>query len=290
VDGILTLSIKILKNPTSINVVKDHEYCCIGNVSLKLDIYDPQNNQDERPAVIIIHGGGWRNGDKAGPIFRGMANFYTRLGFFAISVSYRLSSQAPAPAAIHDVKCAVRWLRAHSNQYKINVDQTIATGASAGGHLALMLGLSNDKELEGSGGFSEQSSQVAAVIENCGITDVAALLEGNDKREFAVEWLPEHLQNRASIAKLVSPIHHISRNSAPVLTFHGDADEVVPFEQSMDLHENLTRAGAKSKLVRLPGVRHGQWEVLENIGEILNQERISFLKELGILSSYLNEH
>jgi acetyl esterase/lipase len=155
-----------------VDVTRDVEYGRAGERSLKLDIYQPtQRRADPLPALVWIHGGGWRGGDKSsGGRLSGLVATGDYVGF---SVGYRLSAEAIWPAQIHDCKAAIRWIRANAKQYGIDPDRIGVWGSSAGGHLASLLGTSGDIEpLEGSCGAPNMSSRVACVVDFCGPTDM----------------------------------------------------------------------------------------------------------------------
>ena len=224
---------------------------------MRLDLYATTPSAEPRPAVILVHGGGWRKGDKGDIPVGNLAHWFAEEGTVAISINYRLSGTESAPAAVEDCKCAVRWLRAHARDLGVDTSRLLAAGGSAGGHLALMLGLSHDPHLEGNGGWSHESSTVNAVISYAGITDAEDLLYGPNQRDFAVAWLPERLHRRQETAAFVSPINHVSRSTSPVLFVHGNQDTTVPLEHSVRLHKALIEAGVDSSLLTIDGAGHG---------------------------------
>jgi acetyl esterase/lipase len=202
-----------------------------------------------RPGVIVIHGGGWVQGDKESMLERFCAPFVDH-GFVAANVEYRLAKAATAPAAVSDVLSAAKWFRDHAADYKVDPNQIIVTGASAGGHLALMVGLAPE-----SSGFGP-SIKIAAVVNFFGISDVPDQIEGPNMRPYAVAWVPEQ-SGRMELAKKLSPISYVRKGLPPVLSIHGDADPVVPYEQSVRLTRELKAAGNKAELITVPGGKHG---------------------------------
>jgi acetyl esterase/lipase len=264
-----------------VTVSKDVVYGKGDDTPLLMDIYDPPLIGQSRPAAIVIHGGGWLNGDKSK--FAPDANWFAKQGIFTICVNYRLSAEAKAPAAVEDVKCAVRWLRANAAEHHLDTAHLLATGSSAGGHLALVLGLCHEKELEGKGGNEDQSSAVSGVIDNYGIADVNDLLEGAHKKSWAEAWIPRDLPEREAAIKLVSPIENVSKEAVPLLIVHGDSDPIVPYEHSVALNQKMKNtAGVYCKLFTVPGGGHGAnfSGSLKNIQE----EKIQFLKEQGFVN------
>lgn len=231
--------------------------------SLLLDLYVPP--ADEPPPVILwVHGGGWSGGDKEG----GPALDLARQGYAVANIQYRLSTEAPFPAQIQDVKSAVRWLRANAATYGFDDGRIGAWGASAGGHLAALLGTTTDvQEFDGTVGDNlEYSSRVQAVVDWFGPTDFlqmdAEALQGATIQHNAVDS-PESLllgcaiQSCPDRAARASPLTYISADAPPFLIMHGDQDRVVPPHQSEMLADALREAGVEVKLHMVPGAGHG---------------------------------
>jgi acetyl esterase/lipase len=205
------------------------------------------------PTVIWIHGGGWTGGTKES--FTGVPAFLA-MGMNVVNVEYRLARTAPAPAAVEDCRCALRWVIQHAKEYGIDVNRLVVSGGSAGGHLALTTGM-----LPASAGLDRQcpgpdNLKVAAIVNWYGISDVNELLDGENMRAYAVTWLGS-APDRDQIAKRVSPLTYVRAGLPPVLTIHGDADPTVPYTQSVRLHKALTDAGVANELMTMPGGRHG---------------------------------
>ena len=244
-------------------------YSKVGDKELQLDLARPEG-EGPFPALVFIHGGGWQGGNRAA--YRGEIEYVAaRKGYVAITVGYRLTdpddkmkARHPFPDQIHDVKAAIRWLRANASQYKVDPDHFGAIGASAGGHLSLLAGLTDAKSgLEGTGGHPEQSSRVQAVVNYFGPTDmtyymnseiypkegpvygmVTRLLGGTDKE------VPEQY-------RLASPIAHVTPDDPPVLTLQGDMDPLVPHKHAELLDEKMKAAGVPHDLVMFKGAGHG---------------------------------
>lgn len=233
----------------------------IPDVPLYVDIAYPQATAgmpfpDRMPAVIEVHGGGWHLASKA--IFRGM--LMPLLGYFYVSLDYRLSGQARWPAQIHDVKTAIRWLRANADHYHIDPDRIGLWGGSAGGHLVSLAALTPDlPELEGEGGWPGVSTRVQAVAAVNPPTD---FLAADWQDWLTVPGGPAEmlfggsLHNFPDQVRLASPITHARADAPPFLFIHGTADDVVPFSQSQKLHEALIAIGAQSTLIAHEGVDH----------------------------------
>ena len=235
---------------------KDVIYGKTSGVELKMDLARPTTGNGPFPCVVCIHGGGWRAGNKSG--YDGLIQALAKEGYVAATVEYRFCPQFKFPAQVEDVKCAVRYLRAHAVELKINPEKFGAYGESAGGHLSLMLGLMNKEDgLEGDGGCPEQSSKVQVVVNYFGPGDFTvpgdySIIGRNLVKDFL------GTEDAASeLAKKASPSTYIDKSDAPVLTFHGSIDPLVPVEMSKRLHEILKKAGVEEKLEVLDGKSHG---------------------------------
>ena len=237
-----------------------------GDTELKLDLARPQGD-GPFPAIVFIHGGGWHGGSRQE--YRGQIEEAAKRGYVAITVSYRLmhfdeskkettTATQIFPAQIHDAKAAVRWLRANAKQYHVDPDRIGVTGASAGGHLSLMVGLTDPASgLEGDSGNPDQSSRVQAVVNVFGPTDMAYCFEkslGTWVVRLFMGGTPAEVGERY---KAASPITYVSKDDPPVLTLHGDQDAVVPVEQARVLDEKMKAAGASHTLIVFPGQGHG---------------------------------
>ncbi|MCX7750582.1 MAG: alpha/beta hydrolase [Candidatus Bipolaricaulota bacterium] len=242
-------------------VLRDLAYARVGGKSLRLDLHLPRRAEGARiPVVVWIHGGGWRGGDKAGT----PAPEVLGEGYAVASINYRLSPEAPFPAQIHDCKAAVRWLRAHADRYGLDPDRIGVWGSSAGGHLAALLGTSGGvAELEGAvGEHLDQESRVQAVCDFFGPADLLALLEpGAWSAPTALSavslLLGGPVAERVELARLASPVAHVSPDDPPFLIVHGDRDATVPLDQSERLHRALTASGVSSTLHVVRGAGHG---------------------------------
>ncbi len=238
-----------------------------------LDILEPGKAAlGKRPGVIIIHGGGWVGGDKEFMVGnQGLR--YLEKGFVVCNVEYRLADVATAPAAVNDVLKAAEWFRQNADRYRVDKDRIVVTGTSSGAHLSLMVGLADSSKLG-------PKTDIAAVINWFGITDVADLLGGEHRRSWAVRWLPEQ-EGRLELARLVSPLTYVRKNAPPVLTIHGDADPLVPYEQGVALTRALRDAGADAELISVPGGGHGGFD--DATSERLWEDIFKFLKKRRII-------
>jgi len=232
-----------------------------GSEKCRLDLAMPRGPGDDlRPALVIVHGGGWRSGDKGGGQWRALPLEYAGKGYVAISVNYRLTGEAPFPACVEDVKCAVRWLRAHAAEYRVDPERIGAYGNSAGAHLVAMLGLAGrDAGLEGDGPYQDQSSAVQAVCCSATPTDFSDWGGGAFRGEGTLLAGPQ--ESFAERKKKASPITHVRPDAPPFLVIHGTADGTVPLSQGEKLVEALKEAGAKDvTFLKFDGAGHGVFQ------------------------------
>lgn len=222
---------------------------------LRLDVYRRADQSGPKPGILVLYGGAWRGGSKEPMgVF---AEQFARAGFVAVCSQYRLCPKHRFPAQVEDAKCAVRWMRAHAEDYSIDPDRIGAIGFSAGGHLALLLGLMDPKDgLEGDGGNRGYSSKVQAVVNYFGPVDMT-LRDWNPKDErLLVDFLGATLDQRRDLYRRASPAAYIDPKDPPVLTFHGTADPLVPYGQAVLLDKRLRQAHVPSKLEPVVGAGH----------------------------------
>jgi acetyl esterase/lipase len=228
-----------------------------GGEELQLDLYAPKDASGPLPAVLIFHGGGWSSGSREQ--MRPLAAVLASQGYVAATVDYRLAPRHKFPAQIQDAKCSVRWLRANAQRYQIDSERMGALGFSAGAHLVLLLGLTQDKDgMEGEEGNPEQSSRIQAVINIAGPADLARPEWPDSTRRLIYDFLGGTREQIPGTYRAASPLAYIHRGAPPVLTIHGTADPVVPYEQAELLHVALRKAKVSSRLTTLHGKDHGE--------------------------------
>ncbi len=232
----------------------DLTYCTMRGVPLKMDLYFPENINAPWQVLVYVHGGSFTGGDKrtgSGTIdIPAMAE----RGYAVAAINYRLMPDNPFPAEIEDAKCAIRFLRAHSGAYELKTEKMGIWGGSAGGHLASLVGLTNDDPAFSAGEYPEQSSKVDAVVEMFGPTDLTA----------SFNWLQRLLLQRAfgtdnptsTALAQASPIRYITNQAPPFLIFHGEQDDAVPLEQAQVFHQKLIETGVNSTLVIVKNANH----------------------------------
>lgn len=250
-----------------VTIEKDLVYGEASGEELKLDLARPDSGRGPFPLIVWIHGGGWQGGEKESHHWA--LQRWAPLGYVVATVDYRKAPLHKFPAQVEDVKCAVRYLRAHACQWDIDPQRVAAVGDSAGGHLALMLGLMNPEDgLEGSGGYSDQSSKVQSVVNYFGVTDfihwelnrVGEILikqgTGRDLNALIEDVLGTSDRDSAWVAQ-ASPVTYVDPLDPPVLTFQGTRDYLVPQRQAEILHQALKQAGVEEELVLVHRGGHG---------------------------------
>jgi acetyl esterase/lipase len=242
----------------NMRLVEDVVYAKVGDRELHIDFAFPKEESSKPlPIIVWVHGGAWRSGShKPNAALR-----FVRYGYATASVEYRLSGEAIFPAAIWDCKAAIRYIRANAAKYNIDPDHIGVWGGSAGGHLVALLGTSGGvKELEGSYGNVGVSSRVQAVCDHFGPTDLtsptAIYFEKFKKNPFT-EFLGGKVAEKMDLAKLASPISHISKDDPPFLIMHGDSDGLVPASQSEIFYDALRHAEVPVQFVKVKNGDHG---------------------------------
>lgn len=239
--------------------VADIVYATVAGQELKMDLYLPKDVK-KPPLVVFIHGGGWK-----GNSYKSCQTpWLTEHGFAVASIGYRLSQVAVFPAQIHDCKGAVRWLRAHADQYGYDTARTGVAGTSAGGHLALLLGVTGGvAQYEGTvGGNLDQSSAVQAVADYYGPADFILRSQTQPSKTEAADGTVRLLiggpvKENEELARFASPAFQVGAGDAPLLILHGDQDKTVYLDQSQRMETAYQEAGLEVTLQIVPGGGHG---------------------------------
>ena len=236
-------------------VEKDVVYRVFQDTSLTMDLYFPEQRGTQSPLIIYIHGGGWYSGDKATGIGLNNMPELVRRGYVVASINYRLAPRYMFPAQIEDVEYAVDFLRNNASTHRIDPANIGVMGESAGGHLAALLGLSDERQwLDGTRGGVSQSPRVQAVVDMFGPSDL--------KLTFEQHWsmLIEHVFNtsdpESELIKRASPVTYVSRQAPPFLILHGDKDNQVSLDQSRELYSRLKAESDPATLVVVKNADH----------------------------------
>jgi acetyl esterase/lipase len=236
----------VLRKRAEAAVERNLTYGTAAGTELKLDLAMPKDGGGPFPAIVFLHGEGWRAGSRRdmGHFIEGVA----RMGYVGVTVDYRLVPAARFPAQVDDCKAAVRWLRANAARYRVDPRRIGVVGFSAGGHLAAMLGVTGEKS----------GDSVQAVVSFFGPADFSTRDWPKDlEREVIVPFLGGTFADIPAVYAEASPVSHVTKDSAPFLLFHGSKDQLVPVDQSRRLAERLKSFGVPVRLVVLEGERHG---------------------------------
>ena len=248
------------KVPDGVTVYRDVAYVTNGHERQKLDLYVPDTGEN-LPLIIWVHGGAWRGGDKT----HYNPKEYLKAGYAGASINYRLSQHAVFPAQIEDVKAAVRWLRANAETYRFDPNRFAAWGSSAGGHLVAMLGTTGDVAEFEVGENLGVSSRVQAVVDYFGPTDFLQM-DAQSLPDGLVHDAPDSpesqlvggpIQEHKDRVARANPITYVSKDDPPILIIHGDQDKLVPYHQSVLLHDALEEAGVTVTFYKVEGGGHG---------------------------------
>jgi acetyl esterase/lipase len=237
--------------PEDLAVHRGIIYTVADTIPLRLDIYQKKNLHKAAPTLLFIHGGAWVKGKRED--YLPYLIWFAEKEYVTITVSYRLSRTAPFPAAVEDVKCAVRWIKTHARQYGIDPERIALVGGSAGGHLALMAAYSEENEFRGTCSDTA-TAHVSAVVDLYGPVDLTTPYARNTSEVKG--FLRKSWEDNPELYKQASPRYHITSDDPPTLIFQGTLDNLVPVSQSDSLHLWLERAGVANEYHRLKGWPH----------------------------------
>lgn len=263
-------------------------YARANNIELKLDLYLPKNRTNPTATLILFHGGGWVDGQKERNVLYLLP--YLAMGWSVVNVEYRTGHQSPAPAAVEDTRCALRWLTYRAREYSLDTSKFVLTGTSAGGHLSLITGMlpantvfDRQCTIQGNDRWNTATfpePKVAAIVNWFGISDVADLVDGPNAKNYTREWFGS-MSNAEQLAKQVSPINYVRPGLPPIITIHGEHDDVAPYNHSVRLHAALDKAGVPNQLVTIRGRKHGGFNRDEMVSSYTAIRE--FLRKQGLL-------
>jgi len=228
----------------------DIEFAKAGDMSLTLDAYVP-DGPGPFPTVIVVHGGGWRNGDKqtyVKPLFEPL----TEAGFTWFTINYRLAPAHHFPAPVEDVESAIRYVQSHAREYKVDLKRIAITGESAGGHLVSFVGARDGRKLK-----------LRAVVPFYAPNELEAMITGSDQTASArpaIKGLLDFTEpNPEAVRRLreASPITYVKKGMPPFLLIHGTGDQTVPFHQATVMCDKIKQAGSSCEIFPVEGGAHG---------------------------------
>ena len=244
------------------DIEKDITYATEGDRELKLDFISPGGQM--RPLLICIHGGGWRGGNKRD--YHDVMKTVAEQGIAAATVEYRLTGEATWPAQIEDVSAAHKYLVDYADKYGIDPERIAVTGGSAGGHLALMLGLGPKEDAE--------ALRVRGIVNLFGPSELRDIEKIEHVRELVEDLVGGKLEEKPEALSSASPVTIADRTDPPVLTIHGTDDKIVPYEQATILQSALNKAQVPNRLFTMEGTGHGLGDyggqVVSQLGAFLN--------------------
>lgn len=267
--------------PSGFIALRNLDYAGQGNPRQKLDLYLPEKPTEKPlPLIVYIHGGGWTEGDKSdtGLLFE----LIKSSGYAGASIGYRFTQEQKWPAQIHDVKAAMRWLKAHSKDHGIDADKIGLTGISAGGHLVSLLGTSGDvKELDGSVGTAGELPKIVCVANFCGPANFltfpgkGSVIDSEKPGSAITKLFGGPMSQHLDAAKAASPETYVSSDDPPFLHIHGTADTLVPYAQAEEFDAALEKVGVSSTLITGKDAPHVFFSA-----DLLNKMRVFFDKHL----------
>ncbi len=243
-------------------VQPDIVYLTANDQSLKLDVWYQHDVKTLSPTLVYIHGGGWIFGTKESSVLEFLP--FLEKGWSVVNVEYRMASSSLAPAAVEDTRCALRWVFRNADQWHFDTTKIVLMGHSAGGHLSLITAMLPDGTGLDNQCFGNEKLKVAAVINWFGITDVNDVIKGPNLKNYAVMWMGSQV-NADEIARRVSPLNYVRSGLPPVLTIHGDKDDVVPYSHATRLKEALDKSQVPNELLTIKGGGHGGFSQAEYV-------------------------
>ena len=242
--------------PENVLFERNIEYANPDGQHLQLNLARPRSGSGPFPAVLCIHGGGFRAGTRDG--YDKLCVSLAEHNFVAATITYRLAPKYQFPAAVHDTKAAVRWFRANAAKYNLDPKRVGVTGGSAGGHLAQFLGVTDGvTEFEGDQNLGFSSS-VACVVNFYGPSDFTKSYGRSvDAHEVLPLWLGGNLEQARLRHIQASPLNWVTPAAAPTLLVHGTEDNYVAYEQALWMRDRLVACGVEVELLTLEGAGHG---------------------------------
>lgn len=236
---------------TTYHSEQNKTYCSPDGNEQKLDIHVPDNKNRIFPLIVYVHGGGWYTGSKDTAAVAQYMPEVARLGYVVAIINYRLAPDYTFPAQVQDTKCAIRYLRAHAEQYNIDSNNVGIIGESAGGYLAAFAGVTGNSVTYKTAEYAQHSDSVQAAVNLFGPSNFVSTQASPQAIRMARTFLGSANPTEAST------VTHITKQAAPLLIVHGKDDTTVPYSQSQTLHEALQKAGVNTTLIPVTDAGHG---------------------------------
>jgi acetyl esterase/lipase len=269
--------VKKVEYPLGYESKIDAVYTKVKDWEGRLDVYYNPTSSKATPVIINIHGGGWNHGTKES---QSGFNTFFKAGFAVANVEYRMVDVAKSPGAIEDIRSAMDYLILHAKELNIDPTRIVLMGGSAGAHLALMGGfLENDRRFD-TYCKGKENMKVAAIISKYAPSDFVDKTDKFYTYKSLLNWMGDKAEDAAFRAS-ISPVTYISKNNPPVFIVHGNADPIVPYEQSVRLHQKLDKAGVYNEFITVEGGKHGNFEKDKNFE--ISKATMTFLKKVGVI-------
>ncbi len=247
-----------VKIPEGVTAHRGIDYATFGERKVAMDVFVPEGD-GPFPGVLLVHGGGWIGGQRQA--FERFAVELAKRDYVVGNIDYRLATEAKFPGAVLDCKAAVRWLRAHADEYRLDPDRIGGVGGSAGGHLTGMVattGHDPEKFEEAQNSPGQSAALQAAVLMGAGVDQVSRVKEAKNQRiENCVIFFGAEFSENPDIYAQGSPITHVSEQTPPLLFLDGEFDN--PGERYVEMRKKLDALGVTNEFVMIPGAKHGQW-------------------------------
>jgi len=275
--------------PEGLEVLKDVSYRVTRERALKLDAYVPGSpTTGPRPAILFLHGGGWRGGSKE-QFARQAAYLASKHGLLAVCSEYRFSNEAHFPACLQDARSAVKWIRSQANAHGVDPERVAVAGGSAGGHLAAMLATTaavlqyEPSDLGDDAGHADRPAHVNLCIPHNPPLDLVKLAEARGPAENPLsQLLGGSLQEIPDAYRAASPYHRADSRTPPMLLLHGEADTTIPSEQSRAMHEKLLSLGIHSELEIYPDKDHGWFNHAPDFALVLERMETFLVEQFDL--------
>jgi acetyl esterase/lipase len=269
--------VKKVEYPAGYESKIDVVYSIVNDWKGRLDVYFNPKSLTPTPIIINIHGGGWNHGTKES---QSGFNTFFKAGFAVANVEYRMVDVAKAPGAIEDIRTAMNDLISHAKELNIDPKRIVLMGGSAGAHLALMGGLLENNRRFDTNCIGKEDMKVAAIISNYAPSDFIDKTDKFYTYKSLLNWMGDKVED-AQFRASISPVTYIAKSTPPVFIVHGNADPIVPYEQSVKLHKKLDAVGVYNEFITVEGGKHGGFDKDKKLE--ISKATMIFLKKVGVI-------